>query len=526
MLTANHGFTAGGESEPDYTSNNNNNNNNNSWHYTDANCHSNCSGYEPKDVPRQISSTAANCKTEDPKHTPKETPLVNTANVSIAVHQGTNVLNDNSRRSYPARPMNAFLIFCKRHRRTVSQHYPLKENRFITKILGEWWKQLQKDQKEPFEKLAQEHKDHLVLNGFRWSKQATAEPETNSDHTTAQQVQSTNDIVPDETDDPHSDENVEAAHCLIQLASGQSAITEFRLADESQMGGLSALLPNTNSIQRAGESRENSFVDEWAAGNAQEMTMKDDGRLGQMNLLSDMETYRNMRQHFFTQSGQTRPGHTTHASVNQFAQAEAFTEAHSPGLAFGRAPRKLKAKRYEAYMKTQQSASPVRKPAIKSRASSTATTQAASTMVNNAMVNTVASGNDGAELTRRSPPSIRPSHSPVALLDLDKRINDLPCMNFTEYLDKKKDQKKRKKPYAFSPNRSKNTTKASFLPSTNAITPTLLPVEMNAIPSHPPASVAPPAPPSSFGNPVVPEKIVGSRKRKVSKEHIVRLHDP
>ncbi|XP_058055938.1 uncharacterized protein LOC131207344 [Anopheles bellator] len=495
MLTANHGHghTAGNEAERDYASSNNNNNN--SWHYTDANYHTNYSGYEPKDVPRQISSTAANDKTEDPKHTPKETPLVSTANVSIAVDQATSVLNDTSRRSCAARPMNAFLMFCKRHRRTVSQHHPLKENRFITKVLGEWWKQLQKEQKEPFEKLAQEHKDHLLLNGYRWCKQVTAEPETNSLHTRpAQAVQSANDIVPDETDDPQSQGCLEAAHCLIQLASGHSPRTEFRLADESQMGGLSALLLNTNSIQRAADPvlPIDSCVDH-TAGNAQEV-MEDDGGPWRMN--THMEPCHNMR------------------------------------LAFVRAPRKLKAKRYQEYMLEKQLASSVRKPSVKSKASSTATSQAASTMVNDTLVNTASKCNEGTEVVRRSPPSIRPSaafhpHSPVALLDLEKRINDLPCLNFTEYLDKKKDQKKRKKPYAFSSNRFKSTTKASFIPSTNDLTPMSLPVEVNAIPSDAPASVAPPAaPPMSFGNPEIPEKIVGSRKRKASKLHIVRLHDP
>ena len=35
------------------------------------------------------------------------------------------------------RPMNAFLLFCKRHRAIVKEKHPHLENRLISKILGE-----------------------------------------------------------------------------------------------------------------------------------------------------------------------------------------------------------------------------------------------------------------------------------------------------------------------------------------------------------------------------------------------------
>ncbi|CAJ0562245.1 unnamed protein product, partial [Mesorhabditis spiculigera] len=37
------------------------------------------------------------------------------------------------------RPMNAFMIFSKRHRPMVHMKYPNKDNRTVSKILGEWW---------------------------------------------------------------------------------------------------------------------------------------------------------------------------------------------------------------------------------------------------------------------------------------------------------------------------------------------------------------------------------------------------
>jgi HMG box transcription factor BBX len=52
------------------------------------------------------------------------------------------------------RPMNAFLIFCKRHRSVVREKYPTLENRCITKILGEWWAQLEPPEKACYTELA------------------------------------------------------------------------------------------------------------------------------------------------------------------------------------------------------------------------------------------------------------------------------------------------------------------------------------------------------------------------------------
>lgn len=52
------------------------------------------------------------------------------------------------------RPMNAFLIFCKRHRSIVRDRHPNLENRSITKILGDWWANLDKEEKQCFTELA------------------------------------------------------------------------------------------------------------------------------------------------------------------------------------------------------------------------------------------------------------------------------------------------------------------------------------------------------------------------------------
>lgn len=54
------------------------------------------------------------------------------------------------------RPMNAFLIFCKKHRPIVRKKYPALENRGVTRILGEWWALLDTCDKESYTNLAKE----------------------------------------------------------------------------------------------------------------------------------------------------------------------------------------------------------------------------------------------------------------------------------------------------------------------------------------------------------------------------------
>lgn len=54
------------------------------------------------------------------------------------------------------RPMNAFMIFSKRHRALVHQRHPNQDNRTVSKILGEWWYALGHDEKQKYHELASE----------------------------------------------------------------------------------------------------------------------------------------------------------------------------------------------------------------------------------------------------------------------------------------------------------------------------------------------------------------------------------
>ncbi|XP_010774345.1 protein capicua homolog [Notothenia coriiceps] len=52
------------------------------------------------------------------------------------------------------RPMNAFMIFSKRHRALVHQRHPNQDNRTVSKILGEWWYALGPNEKQQYHDLA------------------------------------------------------------------------------------------------------------------------------------------------------------------------------------------------------------------------------------------------------------------------------------------------------------------------------------------------------------------------------------
>ena len=69
-------------------------------------------------------------------------------------------------RDHIRRPMNAFMIFSKRHRGLVHQRHPNHDNRTVSKILGEWWYALQPSQKQKYHDLAFQVSCRLLLTFF------------------------------------------------------------------------------------------------------------------------------------------------------------------------------------------------------------------------------------------------------------------------------------------------------------------------------------------------------------------------
>ncbi|XP_030767805.1 uncharacterized protein LOC115891486 isoform X2 [Sitophilus oryzae] len=129
------------------------------------------------------------------------------------------------------RPPNAFLIFCKKHRPIVRQRYPTTENRGVTKILGEWWALLNAAEKQPYNDLAKEYKDAFLSANpdFRWYKLPAPPLRTLTTRPTT-----ISKPVPTISSPPPT---------LLP-----SEFTPGKLADESQLGGLTSLMNNNYTL--------------------------------------------------------------------------------------------------------------------------------------------------------------------------------------------------------------------------------------------------------------------------------------
>ncbi|XP_017757941.1 PREDICTED: HMG box transcription factor BBX-like isoform X2 [Eufriesea mexicana] len=137
------------------------------------------------------------------------------------------------------RPMNAFLIFCKRHRGSVRSGFPHLENRAVTRVLGEWWATLHPDQKRSYTNLAQEYKD-AFLNAnpdFKWYKLPAPPLRTLNTRPTNKKAETSSNEQPVEN---VKSENKSSDYLKSDKRDGQS-IQPGKLADESQIGGLSSL---------------------------------------------------------------------------------------------------------------------------------------------------------------------------------------------------------------------------------------------------------------------------------------------
>ncbi|TGZ53047.1 Uncharacterized protein DBV15_00520 [Temnothorax longispinosus] len=137
------------------------------------------------------------------------------------------------------RPMNAFLIFCKRHRGSVRSGFPHLENRAVTRVLGEWWATLHPDQKRSYTNLAQEYKD-AFLNAnpdFKWYKLPAPPLRTLNTRPTNKKQESSSGV--QSTDSVKTE--YESSDCTKSDRRDGQSIQPGKLADESQIGGLSSL---------------------------------------------------------------------------------------------------------------------------------------------------------------------------------------------------------------------------------------------------------------------------------------------
>ncbi|XP_020790233.1 HMG box transcription factor BBX isoform X2 [Boleophthalmus pectinirostris] len=134
------------------------------------------------------------------------------------------------------RPMNAFLLFCKRHRSLVRQEHPRLDNRGATKILADWWAVLDPKEKQKYTDMAKEYKDAFMKAnpGYKWCP-TTSKPVKSAP---CQPVSTARKKVWPFISGPCKDsttaKKVPKADSMPQL--------NFAMADPTKMGGLSMLL--------------------------------------------------------------------------------------------------------------------------------------------------------------------------------------------------------------------------------------------------------------------------------------------
>ncbi|XP_061074486.1 HMG box transcription factor BBX-like isoform X1 [Conger conger] len=132
------------------------------------------------------------------------------------------------------RPMNAFLLFCKRHRSLVRQEHPRLDNRGATKILADWWAVLEPQEKQKYTDMAKEYKDAFMKAnpGYKWCP-----PSNKSMKAPSSCAGSRKKAWPFPSEVPKD------CAASKKLAKAESVPQiHFSMADPTKMGGLSMLL--------------------------------------------------------------------------------------------------------------------------------------------------------------------------------------------------------------------------------------------------------------------------------------------
>ncbi|KAJ6662665.1 hypothetical protein lerEdw1_011305 [Lerista edwardsae] len=149
-------------------------------------------------------------------------------------HDADETEDEESSEQRARRPMNAFLLFCKRHRSLVRQEHPRLDNRGATKILADWWSVLDPKEKQKYTDMAKEYKDAFMKAnpGYKWCPPTSKPVKTQSSTVTNRKKLW---AFPSETaKDLPSPKKLVKTEEMPQL--------NFAMADPTQMGGLSMLL--------------------------------------------------------------------------------------------------------------------------------------------------------------------------------------------------------------------------------------------------------------------------------------------
>ncbi|XP_042354865.1 HMG box transcription factor BBX isoform X3 [Plectropomus leopardus] len=148
----------------------------------------------------------------------------------------TEEVEEDSNEQRARRPMNAFLLFCKRHRSLVRQEHPRLDNRGATKILADWWAVLEPKEKQKYTDMAKEYKDAFMKAnpGYKWCPTTSKPVKSPSCPPVSNPRKKVWSFSSNTTKDSTTAKKVPKTDSMPQL--------NFAMADPTKMGGLSMLL--------------------------------------------------------------------------------------------------------------------------------------------------------------------------------------------------------------------------------------------------------------------------------------------
>ncbi|XP_041656884.1 HMG box transcription factor BBX isoform X2 [Cheilinus undulatus] len=148
----------------------------------------------------------------------------------------TEEVEEDSNEQRARRPMNAFLLFCKRHRSLVRQEHPRLDNRGATKILADWWAVLEPKEKQKYTDMAKEYKDAFMKAnpGYKWCPTTSKPVKSPSCQPVSNPRKKVWSFPSSSAKDSTTAKKVPKMDSMPQL--------NFAMADPTKMGGLSMLL--------------------------------------------------------------------------------------------------------------------------------------------------------------------------------------------------------------------------------------------------------------------------------------------
>lgn len=418
-----------------------------------------------------------------------------TDSTEVPERRSSELLDDEEEKSAPAhyarRPMNAFLIFCKRHRAIVKEKNKQLENRAITKILGDWWAFLHETEKASYTNLAKEYKDAFFTANpnFKWYKLpapplrtlstrptnerplivANSNYSYTNDYDTITGINGRNNRPATLSDYYILDTESQQHDTRINSPIKSTNVSEFKLAELDQMGGLSSLMSSNNGkINVNGnlpsDNQNDNNTDKYNQNQALQQALCETSEFMSSTFTNrHTEPFQNMRdhatrmEHDSTCNGKRKyPNEINlNGSKKSFIPNDLTLSPNEDDNAFKKAVRSCKGKKYKEFMTAGQITSPAKK--TKSRQGSTS-----STFPHNGYCKSLDTSNESDTILSEKRTKIDSPISDIEKMlpitpdspmkqfnasdfNLEAKIKALPAQRIEHYLQRKREAKNKKK---------------------------------------------------------------------------------